>query len=242
MNLPGLDAGAPQGAISPAAWLKVATEGRRFAFLRCEEGTGGVDPTFAGNVYGARAAGLLVGAYFVYQPGADPSAQATAWLRTSSALGTRPGELPPVIDFELASRALSPDAELAALCALVRAMTLAWGRSPIVYTYPDFWRRQVLAYATADELALLSTCLLWYAAYQGAPPTPPAPFPRIAFWQSSGGNAYRVPSGAPCDADYCLLSELELAQLASFARPVDVTDGGQDLPVPIPIATGDCGR
>src|SRR5579864_9557685 len=96
--LRGLDVSAAQGRVD---WGCVAGMGCRFAIIKCKQGNDGIDPRFAENVAGAKAAGLLVGAYhFAYPlPKLDPRAQARAFFEASS-LGNRAGELPPALDLE----------------------------------------------------------------------------------------------------------------------------------------------
>lgn len=237
--IPGLDVGSPQGTITAAHWAAVA-QTHSWAFLRCLQGTGPtVDGTFAGNLLGARAAGLPVGAYFVFIPGDDPEAQASAWFAASAGLGRHPGELPPAIDFEVASKTLSPEAELAALCATVRAVASRWGCLPLVYSYPDFEKRAILAVATPDERALLAACPLWFAAYASTAPAPPAPWTRVTFWQSSGGDRYHLPSGAPCDADFFVGDADALRALALFNADAPGPNPLAGIPVPGLVIPGE---
>lgn len=213
----GLDVGSPQGAITASEWLAIRAD-RAWVILRCMQGIGpGVDPTFRANLDGARAAKMKgIGAYFVFLPGVDPVAQATAWFAACGGLGTRAGELPPTVDFEVASKMLTPAEECAALVHCTRTMALLWSREPVIYSYPDFEKRDILAVATPDELALLAACSLWFASYETLPPAPPRPWTKVTFWQSSGGNKYKTPAGLPCDADFFLGDEAELEELASF--------------------------
>lgn len=223
--IPGVDVGSPQGTITPVQWRAMNAAGRAWVIARCTQGASGkVDPTFTANVANAKGLGLPVGAYFVYVPGEDPEAQAAAWFAASGALGSHLGELPPAIDFEEASKTITPRQEIDALVVIIQAMTVAWGRPPLLYTYPDFWRR-VVATATPDELAVIATCLLWYASYLASGPTAPAPWTKATFWQRGGGTTYRLPPGGPfagaaCDDDVFLGTQAELEELASFVLDV----------------------
>lgn len=226
--VPGLDAGVDQGIIPPAEWREIA-ETHGFLFARCEQAMQSPDSTFAGNVAGARAAGMIgIGCYCVFIPGIDPKAQAESWFRMSGELGTRAGELPIAIDFEEASKTLTPAEELDALVITIEMLEDLEGREPLLYTYPDFWKR-IVAIATAAQLAVIARCLLWYASYSSVLPKPPAPWTRVTFWQWSGGTGYKTPAGAPCDADYFLGTSEELAALASFVKN----------PAPAPVPAGD---
>lgn len=235
MMIPGLDAGFPQGELTAPQWVTIRRD-RSWAFLRCESGTGpNIDGTFRTNLDGARAAAMLgVGAYCVFLPGEDPVKQATAWFTGTGGLGTRLGELPPAIDFEIASKTLTPAEELASLISVIHAMIVVWGRAVVLYTYPDFWKR-IVPIATPEELTVLAGCLLWYASYANTPPAPPAPWKVVSFWQSSGGTKYRTPNGAECDADFFLGTEAELVALASFEVDVGPNPlAGAPFPLDIP--------
>jgi lysozyme len=107
----GIDVSDVQGTIN---WPKVYSTGIRFALIKCGNGNTEIDgkasdELFDQNVAGARAAGLVVGAYhFVYPlpsgpglpAGRAPEEQAKLHFVASGGLGTRRGDLPTFIDFE----------------------------------------------------------------------------------------------------------------------------------------------
>jgi GH25 family lysozyme M1 (1,4-beta-N-acetylmuramidase) len=210
----GVDVGSPQGELSPHHWVLMKMQGRLFAFLRCAEALYSVDPTFAGNVVGARAAELeALGAYFVFHPWVDPEAQAASWYAASAPLRASGAELPPVLDVELdhpdGKTKLDSETIRAGLVRCIRKVTELWGRAPIVYSFPDFWARDILAGATGEELAVFASCPLWWARYgQATPPAAPKPWTTITLWQRGGGDTYRTPNGIGCDDD-AFLGELE---------------------------------
>lgn len=211
MSILGLDCGVDQGVISLLDWRKIRSEGRRFVFLRCAEGLGIVDPTFASNAVGASMAGLAVGPYFVLHPWLDVVKQTTAWFDAARRLGTREGDLAPVIDIELdheGADAMTPSEVLSALIECSNKVALLWARPPIVYTYPFFEARDILGGGDATPLA---STTLWLAAYEATPPSPPEPWDLVTWWQDSGGNRYKTPGGAPCDSDEFLLDEGQFA-------------------------------
>ena len=82
----GLDVSAYQKKID---WKKVAGS-KDFVFIKATEGSGLVDKAFASNWEGARAAGLLRGAYHFFHPGIDAIEQADLFLTKVVAC-----ELPP---------------------------------------------------------------------------------------------------------------------------------------------------
>src|SRR5574337_244085 len=90
----GIDVSYHQTAVD---WQAVKSAGIAFAFVKATDGANIVDSRFDANWAGARAAGLLRGAYHYYQPSQDPLAQAENLAR---AIGADLGELPPVLDLE----------------------------------------------------------------------------------------------------------------------------------------------
>ena len=53
---------------APVNWAAVKAAGISFAFVKSTESTGYVNPYYARDVAGARAAGVVVGAYHFAQP------------------------------------------------------------------------------------------------------------------------------------------------------------------------------
>lgn len=237
--IPGIDDSAMQGTITPAQWATMYQQGKRWSMHRLAQGLGGVDGTFAINVKNSKAAGLYPGAYCVFIPGTDaqddPASQAQRWVQESNALGTNQGEMPMAIDFEIASKQQTPGQEIAALCTCAQTIFQLTGRWPLVYSYPDMWKRYESA-ATPEQLAVISQCLLWYACYQDAAPTKiPAPFTTMTCWQSSGGNKANIPGGQPVDADFFMGEQSDLDELTSFVGNVGPNPlAGAAFPLDIP--------
>src|ERR1700722_14511447 len=141
----GLDVSKEQGAID---WAQVGAAGYRFVIVKCGNGNDEPDPTYAQNVNGARAAGLLVAAYhFVYplpddpaHPGRDPLDQAQAHYAASGGLvGSHfvDCEWPALADW--AKWGCSAAQIRTWLVAYVNELTALIGRQPGVYSYPDWW-------------------------------------------------------------------------------------------------------
>lgn len=129
----GIDVSNYDGAID---WMKVAGAGKKFAIAKATEGTGFHDSTFAANWSGMKAAGVIRGAYHFFHSNEDPVAQANYFLAAVGTLG--PGDLPPMLDLEVADGQSAATVASTALTWLqtVESMT---GKKPIVYTYPSFW-------------------------------------------------------------------------------------------------------
>lgn len=132
----GIDVSHWQGTID---WAKVRAAGKRFVFIKSSEDTDFVDSKYATNRAGAKAAGLLVGAYHFAQPGSasgDAVREADHFVNTA-----RParGELLPVLDLEV-TNGLSPSA----LQTWTRTfLTRVYERTGVragIYVSPAFWK------------------------------------------------------------------------------------------------------
>jgi lysozyme len=128
--LRGIDVSHHQGVVD---WGRVAKSDVAFAILKATEGGDYVDETFARNLAGAEAAGLVVGAYHFFtfcRPGAE---QAANFLKVVPR--NRP-MLPPAVDIEFVGNcaARPPVADLQReLMAFLTPVEAAFGRPAIVY-------------------------------------------------------------------------------------------------------------
>lgn len=158
----GIDVSRYQPAID---WVRVKAAGIAFVVAKASQ-SNYVDPMFRQHWAGAKAGGLLRGAYHYLVPELEGRVQANAFLK---ALGADPGELVPVLDVE--ARTSNP-ARLAqyALDWLTTVET-ALGRKPLVYTAAWYWNSvmridgQYPAWAPAYGL--------WVASYPLAAGFPP---------------------------------------------------------------------
>lgn len=193
--LAGIDVSHYQGEVD---WPAVAASGVRFAFIKATDGIDDVDPRFARNWTGARAAGMLRSAYHFFRPSLDAERQAEHFLGvvTMDELA-----LPPALDVEVAD-GLDPSALGQAIRTWLETVGAALGRTPIVYTDPTFWQQHV----AAD----LSAYPLWLACYADQPEVP-APWRTWTFWQHTDAGTVPGVSG-PVDLDYCALSDDDLRQ------------------------------
>lgn len=167
-NPTGIDVSAYQPHID---WRAVASAGHTFAIVKATEGAGYVSPIYRDQLWGARAAGLITGAYHFlrWEPGA-PSAEAQA-EHFAAVVGTLgPGDLPPALDVEWIKGQKRSASEIVAIVRafLERVETLTH-RWPMIYTGPSFWRFCLLP---AGKPALeLTSWPLWCCDYQ--PPLDP---------------------------------------------------------------------
>ena len=211
----GVDVSYYQGRID---WPAARAHGVAFAFARVADGRDVVDPAFADNWAGMKAAGVVRGAYQFFRPAQDPLAPAAAFLREVEARGgLHPGDLPPALDLEVAD-GVPP--------ALLRARARAWlgrveaalGRTPIVYTSPGFW-----ADLGADPA--FGRYTLWLAHWETPCPVLPGAWSRVRFWQDATDRT--VPGIAePVDTDWFDGTRADLERFAAGQEaPRAVTPG-----------------
>jgi lysozyme len=108
-----------------------------FAFIKATEGTGYTDPRFARNWQHSKKNKLARGAYHFFVPTASGLAQARHFL---SEVTWQAGDLPPVLDIELAGNIAPAQLRKEALSWL-RAVEQACGVRPILYTNVGFYQR-----------------------------------------------------------------------------------------------------
>ncbi len=193
----GIDVSHLQGTID---WSQVLQAGMRFTFIKATDGITWTDPLFASNWSGAKAAGLLRGAYHFYETDDDPTAQAEQFL---SVVQTGPGDLPPVVDFEtLATGTQSAAQALQDLQTWLGVVAQATGRTPIVYTDNSFWN--------SLGSPAFGGYPLWIAEYGVQTPKLPTGWTSWAFWQySESGTVAGVPVAVDLDVFNGALADLE---------------------------------
>ncbi len=110
--------------------------GVRFVYLKASEGSGFVDWTYDHYRSEADKLKLIHGAYHFFRPEDDPNAQADNFL---AVIGSAPkGDMPPALDWEVTDGVDWGTAFSRAKTFLDR-VEKATGRTPIIYTYPDFF-------------------------------------------------------------------------------------------------------
>lgn len=165
----GADISHFQGRIN---WRKVKDAGIVFVFSKCTEYT--LDDTYLNNQAGARANGIIFGAYDFFHPSRDPEAQAAQFIQRAKLL---PGDLPPMMDWEVTDKTPA---------ASDRANGRKWldvvennyGVKAVLYSFPYFF--QVLALD-----ASFSQNPFYVAHPYVQAPLVPAPFKNWTFWQKS---------------------------------------------------------
>ncbi len=169
----GIDVSYYQGVID---WSRVKAAGNQFAFIRLSDGARFRDPKFASNWDGAKAAGVIRGAYQFFRPNQNIGAQADMMVK---AIGRyQPGDLPPVLDVE-ATGGLSASAIASRIKTWHDLVKTGTGATPIIYTGKYFWRDEVGGAKTFSDNTL------WIAQYTPKCPDLPMPWTRWTFWQNS---------------------------------------------------------
>lgn len=202
VTTPGIDVSYYQGVID---WARVKAGGTAFAFIRLSDGARFRDPKFASNWDGAKAAGVIRGAYQFFRP--NQSVEAQAQLVVSAIGRYQPGDLPPVLDVE-ATGGLSASniaGKIKIWHDLVKAGT---GATPIIYTGKYFWRDEV------GGSKAFSDNVLWIAQYTPKCPDLPLPWSRWTFWQNTDKGTV---DGIRGKVDLDKFNGT-LAQLQSFAQ------------------------
>lgn len=211
--LEGVDVSYHQGSID---WRAVAKSGRSFAFVRATDGLHFTDPLFRANWAGARAAGLVRGAYQFFRPTEDPVAQANLLL---SLAPPATGDLPPTLDVETlcappatqcAGGGASTTAAADGVAAWVERITSTTGMMPILYVSPGFW-------STLPPRGVERRTIPWIATWYVNLPATPAGWKQWAFWQyTDKGNVPGIKG--PVDLDRFEGNALELRLLTHGAK------------------------
>jgi lysozyme len=177
----GLDVSKFQSHVD---WTKVKAAGMKFVFARASYGINAqTEPTLRSHWQGAKAAGLIRGAYHFFVPGDDVGAQAALFLSQlrSAIAPSESAYLPAVIDVEMQPGSVSIAnyvAGVKAWIAAVEADRLFAGRKTIIYTTANFW-------ATLGNPTGFSDRPLWVADYSQDPPRLPRGWTSYAFFQKA---------------------------------------------------------
>lgn len=204
-TLPGVDVSHSNLSIT---WTNVKAAGIVFAYAEATDGNSYIDPYFSSNWSGMKAAGVVRGAYAVFEPNVNGTAQANYFMSVIGAL--QPGDLPPmlVVDVNDAESAATIVTNLTECITEIQAQT---GRAPIVLTYPTFFSEYV------GGSTNFSSWPLWITGYAVTCPTLPAGWTNWAIWQYSGsGTVSGIPGPNPVDLDEFNGS---MSDLQAFANP-----------------------
>lgn len=256
--IPGVDVYQGYG---PIDWNLVAASGVRFAWIKCREANDYKDENYERNVQRARATGIHVGAYHVAHPlpkdvpgrpfktGRTPLEQAELFFKGCAGLGSDPGELSPALDLEWPAPedwqkwgcSAQQISDWARECC--EAMALLWGRLPIIYVYPHWWR----TLAHGADVSWAARYPLWLADYgwrdEGSPPddwnAPHLSWVSSAWerWDacqhSAQGSSVRVPGIPACPVDRDVIRDEETLRRLTGQSAWDPDADTQPRLVPI---------
>jgi len=218
----GVDVSEFQGATID--WTMVHNSGRQFAIARIGDGAY-MDPDFAHNYAGLRAAGMVRGAYLFWRPQVSAAAQAQTIINAVGALG--PGDLPPTIDVECmcpyhsgggcASNSYSDCVSASTAAGLLQdlydMLEAHYGRPPMIYTGTWFWDGSTYLNGALQ----LPNAPLWVSGYVSGCVSVPSGWTDWHIWQYSDGSA-PAPSvpGIPGDGGDRNRWNGDLASLMAF--------------------------
>ncbi|MFI6416012.1 peptidoglycan-binding protein [Streptomyces sp. NPDC050842] len=213
-------------------WRKVAAS-ESFAFLKATQHTTGEDAWFAADWKAVSATSLARAPYHFFDPRGprDGLAQAEHFVRTVRAAGytgTRPGELPPVLDVEKVRRGgrevCPPALRADQIGAFLRRVRAEFRVTPIVYTRASFVKE-----CMHGDGRVFAGHPLWLARY-GSGAKEPQPVPGAApgwtFWQHTESG--RVP-GIPTAVDRDVYAGTRARLMAMAHLPA-----GSPAPTPAP--------
>ncbi len=216
---------------------KIRDAGFEYAYVQSSRYSSQRAGRFDDLVRALSDAGIRVGAYHFCSHGTDPAEQARFFHKASNGLGTLPGELPPMADWEFCTPSNytnHPKHCVTWITTFLKTCKELWyessDRLPVLYSYPSYcWAHSP---ALAKELALgaYPLCLASYRQDGSIPLTVgqtvvhaiPRPWPSWTLCQYSGDNGKRVPGvmGA-CDRSVFRGKYGDWAAFIGLLRPVD---------------------
>ena len=183
-TVPGIDVSYWDSGID---WPKVRATGQRFMFTKATEGDFYADPTFAANWSGAKAAGLLRGAYHFFRANVDPKKQAKKYIDYVKKVKDD-GELPPVLDLETHDGQRN-DKIISRAKTWLDEVEKAFGKKPIIYS-GQYFLQDHFSEAGGGPPKWAKDYPLWLAQYpnsyvEGQKPYLPRGWFNWTFWQYS---------------------------------------------------------
>jgi lysozyme len=180
-------------------WHTIRTIGAgKFAFVKATEGRDYVNPNFAFDWTSMRRNGVLRSAYHFARPSgrtksqiiADATAQADYFVRVAGTF-EGPDILPPVLDLE-SSGSLAPRQMWWWTQAWMDRTEALTGRTPILYTYVNFWIQNM------KNSKVFAGYPLWLASYGVSRPGRVGGWKRYTFWQYTS-TGRMAGAGLPVD-------------------------------------------
>jgi lysozyme len=177
---------------NPGTIWSTVVQTQKFAYIKATEGTDIGSDTFASDWAGAKAAGVPRGAYHYLHPDEDARSQAAFFLSTVGTLGMN--DLPPMLDWE-ETDGTTNTADIAAAQTWLTVVEEATGRTPIIYTGPDFYN------ALGNPTQFFHYPLFIADWYETCPSIPP-PWNTWLFWQYDPNGTVNGVQGSETDLDW----------------------------------------
>jgi uncharacterized protein with LGFP repeats/GH25 family lysozyme M1 (1,4-beta-N-acetylmuramidase) len=236
----GLDVSKYQAGIN---WQTQWNLGARFAYIKATEGNYYTSTTFSDQYQGARAVGMIRGAYHFANPAASSGAdQARIFVQGGGGWSADGYTLPPVLDFEgnpYAGQTIGGYYQGNTCYDMSRSQLTAWardfgstvkaltGRLPVMYTTTSWWN------ACTGGPTGFSDWPLWIARFPSSPSDSPGALPsswaNFSFWQYSesgpfaGGGDSNVWNGSYQALRTFAQNSVPQAAVQAFAELASVT-------------------
>ena len=203
-------------------WPKVRATGQRFMFTKATEGDFYADPTFPANWSGAKASGLLRGAYHFFRANVDPKKQAKKFIDYVKKVKDD-GELPPVLDLETHDGE-PKDKIISRAKTWLDEVEKAFGKKPIIYS-GQYFLQDYFSEAGGGPPKWAKDYPLWLAQYpnsyvEGQQPYLPRGWFKWTIWQYSEKGKV---NGINADVDLNVFNGT-LEELYKFAGAQITTD------------------
>lgn len=156
-------------------WQNVSTHATfkvSFCFMKATEGSDFKDPRFQTNWKESQKAGITRGAYHFFSASSSPYAQAQNYIRSTR---LTPGDLAPVLDFEVSSSTLTPYQVRKNLYRWLSTVEKHYGVKPIIYTNTNIYNKYLKGYFKEFPL--------WIADYSTSNIHSRVSHPNLKLWQ-----------------------------------------------------------
>lgn len=229
----GIDVASFQHSNGPINWPQVAADGYNFAYIKATEGTYYQNPFYPGDFAGARAAGMLAGAYTFATPDTASGTQEADYLLDDINYSNDGLTLPPMVDLEgdpyntsTPCYGLSTAGMVSWIQAFVSEVLARTNRLTLIYTAASWWQECTggTSQFAGDPLSI--------ASYGTASPTLAAGWSTWVVWQfTSAGSAPGISGNTDLD-----LFDGGIASLGEFAT--NGKGNAQEVPVPVGQSNG----
>lgn len=215
---------------SQVNWTTQWNLGGRFVYAKATEGTSMVDGSRNSHLAGAKAVGMLTGAYHFALPSQSSAlAQANFFVQNGGGWKANSSTLPPLLDIENnpysslgnSCYGMTPAAMVAWIKAFSSRIQALTGRLPAIYTNYYWWLN-----CTGNSTAFTNQPL-HIAAYGTSSPWMPGGWTNYSFWQYSDNGPFAGDSNTWNGT---------LANLKTFAAQASATTPPVTPPVVTPPA------